>query len=931
MSIQVPDGLFQVKLRFTDGLGNYSKKHTKSSILVEQDVLMFYNEYDSFDPMHSLYASHLSETEDGPILFRGGFLATSGDKEIRFRESVVECFGNFLLRASRLQNNNSTYQYQYKFLLEQIDLLAEDLLPTTLLEINGPEIYRLNDMTFHEGVMYLACSDGLYTLNSNEEWALNKIDPSISTNSIASYNGVLYGVTDSSDLRAINTDTFEWEGDALSLNPTYGFSKNSIISIRTSREGVLFAIAELRAIVENESEEVTLWPAYKHFCILGETESGFDIVPIFGVGSGKSMAFDGDNNLIIHTDEYQFPNQVEEEMVSTPTDKFSIYRYNLSDEVSTPEKLLKTYVQDFHDKMALTKDKETGVLYAIGMKFFNDSGENSSSGTLECRSIDTRTREVSSVAITDEYFKNIVMTTKSSLIYNSQNNMYDGGNYINTNRFAVVEYTHNQQNEIDLLEDSYPSDGTINDGTKWFGSGSSYFTNLYPGLFVLAAENIDIHTFFITGNLGASYAGFASYGDFDVILNETLDYSVCYKSVYGAQNASVHHLIIIPTKSGVIHSASDSTNEDQHSVTNLENVEKLYYLLFSTHDGDNGTSISEEDLSSIALAFLEIVHSSEAASLSDLLENLGTQVSEITSNIDNISEFSDSGLQSYSSQNFVGGVSEIHCAAHVGNNEIMLIADLEDSRGVIFKLNTSTGSIKPINCQSLNLGQQSINQIEFHDGSVYAIASDESVNTIGIINPDTGEFLNNVNKKFTQYLTVFDQEINANPMSIHSYDGELHCIYKDGSDYQFYHGTINTDTFEVTRLAKLDGDADPYDFRITSGKPSPFLSLSESTPKYYSFKSYFSGSGNNIRVELGIQPEELTNSNMTIEWCHSDDFNWTDQNESPWTAIEEYDATFDGNWDITFSKDGLPNPNYLYVRLKYKDDESGNWVFSYYD
>jgi hypothetical protein len=43
----------------------------------------------------------------------------------------------------------------------------------------------------------------------------------------------------------------------------------------------------------------------------------------------------------------------------------------------------------------------------------------------------------------------------------------------------------------------------IEDGTDYFGEGSEYFTCMYPGVFVLAATNISITEFSITGNLGA--------------------------------------------------------------------------------------------------------------------------------------------------------------------------------------------------------------------------------------------------------------------------------------------------------------------------------------------------------------------------------------------------------------------------------------------
>lgn len=111
-------------------------------------------------------------------------------------------------------------------------------------------------------------------------------------------------------------------------------------------------------------------------------------------------------------------------------------------------------------------------------------------------------------------------------IDDGSNDMYDDGNAINTNLTQLydnikennvdwilnIPYTHTTGNDRDAfidIEDSEVStyeplkDGEIKDGSEYFGAGSSYFTNMYPGMFILAAKDIDIEEFSITGDVGS--------------------------------------------------------------------------------------------------------------------------------------------------------------------------------------------------------------------------------------------------------------------------------------------------------------------------------------------------------------------------------------------------------------------------------------------
>ena len=78
------------------------------------------------------------------------------------------------------------------------------------------------------------------------------------------------------------------------------------------------------------------------------------------------------------------------------------------------------------------------------------------------------------------------------------NDMYDGGNFLNTNRATAIPYT----------------DGVIVDGSSDFGPGSKYFTAKYPGLFVMGAAGVSISTFRISGDNGADGGGIATSRSF---------------------------------------------------------------------------------------------------------------------------------------------------------------------------------------------------------------------------------------------------------------------------------------------------------------------------------------------------------------------------------------------------------------------------------
>lgn len=112
-------------------------------------------------------------------------------------------------------------------------------------------------------------------------------------------------------------------------------------------------------------------------------------------------------------------------------------------------------------------------------------------------------------------------------IFNGCDDMYDTANSFNTNLtqpYSVakednldfnlsIPYTHTQEiGEGDQCDyTSPPMDGQIVSGVGYFNvsgtSCSKYFTNMYPGLFTLAATGVNISQFGIYGDLGSDGNG----------------------------------------------------------------------------------------------------------------------------------------------------------------------------------------------------------------------------------------------------------------------------------------------------------------------------------------------------------------------------------------------------------------------------------------
>ncbi|KPA18834.1 peptidase S8 and S53 subtilisin kexin sedolisin, partial [Candidatus Magnetomorum sp. HK-1] len=168
----------------------------------------------------------------------------------------------------------------------------------------------------------------------------------------------------------------------------------------------------------------------------------------------------------------------------------------------------------------------------------------------------------------------------------------DGGNdmYDNGNRLFI------DSNEV-VYSDKAITTQFLNDKNE------AYFTIKKPGLFIFASKNIQINTFKVSGNLGVD-----GYGSVDACVLETRVYGMLFKGfvkrVFSYYNPSVNHLIIIPHSHNADHEYSTDSNNDEHTIFNLSDIDQLYYLLFSSK---NGGYIDNETMIHLMNAFIQCV------------------------------------------------------------------------------------------------------------------------------------------------------------------------------------------------------------------------------------------------------------------------------------------------------------------------------------
>ena len=145
--------------------------------------------------------------------------------------------------------------------------------------------------------------------------------------------------------------------------------------------------------------------------------------------------------------------------------------------------------------------------------------------------------------------------------------MYDGGNVLNTNIATNIPYTA----------------GAITASTS-FGTTGEYFTLEQPGFFVMVAEMDNVTSFEITGNNGADGGGSVDEHTFSTTVGG-VTYDVYIKRVYGTSDPSINHIMMIPQNGSASHTYSTNTDNDLHTLNNINASTRLHYVLISRNGG----------------------------------------------------------------------------------------------------------------------------------------------------------------------------------------------------------------------------------------------------------------------------------------------------------------------------------------------------------
>jgi hypothetical protein len=222
--------------------------------------------------------------------------------------------------------------------------------------------------------------------------------------------------------------------------------------------------------------------------------------------------------------------------------------------------------------------------------------------------------------------------------------MYDGGNTLTTNNSGSVSYTHTQMTEPspDASDEAQLSD-FIMDGTvqpDGYGGGSSYFTNLYPGMFVMAAKNVDLTSVGISGNSGADSNGYIYSNSIQITVGGT-DYTAFIKcnTNNSSDDPTTNQIIIVDSQSvELIQTVPTDTNDDAHTVewTTPSIVTEAHILVLATYNRSTSIRISDIQLADIVSTYLTLV---EGKSIENILTDLNANYEDITSIVNGVEKY----------------------------------------------------------------------------------------------------------------------------------------------------------------------------------------------------------------------------------------------------------------------------------------------------
>ncbi|WP_282036673.1 sugar-binding protein [Saccharicrinis aurantiacus] len=214
--------------------------------------------------------------------------------------------------------------------------------------------------------------------------------------------------------------------------------------------------------------------------------------------------------------------------------------------------------------------------------------------------------------IPDKY--NFTEGDTSFYINDGGNNMYEIGNYLNTNYKDKIPY----------------SDNTIIQSAD-FGYKSRYFTRKVEGMFVAAIDANELDYFEVNGVAGAMANATHSIDTITQIFNGN-KYKGFIKKVYGSSEPSINQLIITQPNNRIVHTIDKNPNFNRHRIDSLNFTNRFYYILFAS---ETGGFVPNEDFEKIMYSFLEnVVTETKYASI-PAGQTIGIDLSVPTSNLHN--------------------------------------------------------------------------------------------------------------------------------------------------------------------------------------------------------------------------------------------------------------------------------------------------------
>jgi hypothetical protein len=316
-----------------------------------------------------------------------------------------------------------------------------------------------------------------------------------------------------------------------------------------------------------------------------------------------------------------------------------------------------------------------------------------------------------------------------------------------------IPYTHTQlqvSGEISDIED-FISDGQIVTGSNLdFGAGSSYFTNLYPGLFVLCAKNTDINLFKIDGNIGAD-----GNGEVDTYQYSYNGYTAFVKRVYGTSDPSINHIIIIEGDgTGVSQIVDLNSGFDLHQIFNIpSSSNELHYLLMAK---PQGIKITDLEIDSIVENYIDLV---VGKNISTILTDLGTNYSNVTSVLADRGEPTDDRIYWFTDAGEAGEISD-------GGD------DMYDGANLLYS-NYTSPKLRVITRTSIvqNISVPDLNDYRIGSDGILAYYYDlERSGQITILFFDLAG--NEVRRVETDHVNVYNSDLIKNR-------GYLHCFSKE--------------------------------------------------------------------------------------------------------------------------------------------------------